>query len=1077
MASDASPDFIFDQDIYYRPAANYYGYYRTGIESSSEWDDHNSFLGLDGQDHHYLAESLPYVYFTPSYGYAQSDYNPYNPFIPGAVVGVDSPFIGTQQHFTSRTYQQPVSSTPYVPIILQSTSGIVPNDTSDPLLVSPFATVSSKCDIEGAKCPLPQAPAGKAITSQRVALGNSLSETSSQQFHAPNNLSQGQVDSMPPSKQSATHGSMLPGNLPHVTQSQDRNSSGSVQATDDFLCGRVSPAQNSLIVDMSASSALKKFGSNVCKWSTIDKFRTCFQSNGFSYNGRGSSSMLNEQDWGHRTNKGRGQWTSITVKSYTTKVAVSDSQGNIIVNADQYNRDDFPVEYPDAKFFVIKSYSEDDVHRSIKYNTWSSTPSGNRRLDSAYEDAQELSAGKRKQCPVFLFFSVNASGKFCGVSEMTGPVDFHKDMNFWQKDKWTGSFPVRWHIIKDVPNSSFSHIILENNEKKPVTHSRDTQESQDRNSSGSVQATDDFLCGRVSPAQNSLIVDMSASSALKKFGSNVCKWSTIDKFRTCFQSNGFSYNGRGSSSMLNEQDWGHRTNKGRGQWTSITVKSYTTKVAVSDSQGNIIVNADQYNRDDFPVEYPDAKFFVIKSYSEDDVHRSIKYNTWSSTPSGNRRLDSAYEDAQELSACPVFLFFSVNASGKFCGVSEMTGPVDFHKDMNFWQKDKWTGSFPVRWHIIKDVPNSSFSHIILENNEKKPVTHSRDTQEIPYIPGIVMLKIFKSGPLKGSILDDFIHYEEQERVAREERSRLLRRTYNSSLFVPSFASTNICSGSANQPPAADDIQQDDIVTQFMKMDEEPVDNEIPKNDEVQMSRTVNQPLNVDGKQPIGLVKQHLTADGKDDKQPTSTVDQPRKLGGKQPDVTANELPKLNGKQLPDLADQPLTAVEKQQNSTVGCSPKADARQVNCAVSQSLKADKKQPNDGKPSDSTVSQPLKTVGKRLNGIVHHPRTTVGSPSKPDDLKIAGNMALTNEQVYLKLDAKPKPTVNPSVSGPIMRISSLSTNSKRNEGDCSNAAADFVTVGSVHIKVKDLGESSLLTFGTVPVDQQGPKLNKKS
>ena len=50
--------------------------------------------------------------------------------------------------------------------------------------------------------------------------------------------------------------------------------------------------------------------------------------------------------------------------------------------------------------------------------------------------------------------------------------------------------------------------------------------------------------------------------------------------------------------------------------------------------------------------------------------------------------------------------------------------------MNFWQQDKWNGFFSVKWHIIKDVPNPQFRHIILENNENKPVTNSRDTQEI-----------------------------------------------------------------------------------------------------------------------------------------------------------------------------------------------------------------------------------------------------------------------------------------------------------------------------------------------------------
>ena len=79
-----------------------------------------------------------------------------------------------------------------------------------------------------------------------------------------------------------------------------------------------------------------------------------------------------------------------------------------------------------------------------------------------------------------------------------------------------------------------------------------------------------------------------------------------------------------------------------------------------------------------------------------------------------------------LSYCVV----QVNASGQFCGVAEMIGRVDFNKNMDFWQQDKWNGYFPVKWHIIKDVPNPQLRHIILENNDKKPVTNSRDTQEV-----------------------------------------------------------------------------------------------------------------------------------------------------------------------------------------------------------------------------------------------------------------------------------------------------------------------------------------------------------
>lgn len=60
----------------------------------------------------------------------------------------------------------------------------------------------------------------------------------------------------------------------------------------------------------------------------------------------------------------------------------------------------------------------------------------------------------------------------------------------------------------------------------------------------------------------------------------------------------------------------------------------------------------------------------------------------------------------------------------------MTGRVDFNKSMDFWQQDKWNGYFSVKWHIIKDVPNPQLRHIILENNDHKPVTNSRDTQEV-----------------------------------------------------------------------------------------------------------------------------------------------------------------------------------------------------------------------------------------------------------------------------------------------------------------------------------------------------------
>ena len=51
-----------------------------------------------------------------------------------------------------------------------------------------------------------------------------------------------------------------------------------------------------------------------------------------------------------------------------------------------------------------------------------------------------------------------------------------------------------------------------------------------------------------------------------------------------------------------------------------------------------------YNPKEFDLTAKNARFFVIKSYSEDDIHRSIKYEIWCSTEHGNKRLDSAFRE-------------------------------------------------------------------------------------------------------------------------------------------------------------------------------------------------------------------------------------------------------------------------------------------------------------------------------------------------------------------------------------------------------------------------------------------------
>merc|ERR1711953_509317 len=169
----------------------------------------------------------------------------------------------------------------------------------------------------------------------------------------------------------------------------------------------------------------------------------------------------------------------------------------------------------------------------------------------------------------------------------------------------------------------------------------------------------------------------------------------------------------------------------------------------------------EYNPKSFDMSPKNARFFVIKSFSEDDIHRSIKYEIWCSTDHGNKRLDAAYK--AQNGAGPIFLFFSVNGSGHFCGMAEMLSGVDYsNTGSTVWVQDKFKGQFKVKWIYVKDVPNSQLRHIRLENNENKPVTNSRDTQEVPPEKGRAVLKIIHSYKHATSIFDDFIHYEKRQ---------------------------------------------------------------------------------------------------------------------------------------------------------------------------------------------------------------------------------------------------------------------------------------------------------------------------
>ena len=121
-----------------------------------------------------------------------------------------------------------------------------------------------------------------------------------------------------------------------------------------------------------------------------------------------------------------------------------------------------------------------------------------------------------------------------------------------------------------------------------------------------------------------------------------------------------------------------------------------------------------------------SKFFIIKSFSEEDVHKSIKYSVW------------------------------------FLGLARMKSICDFNKSFELWTQDgKWMGLFDVEWLFIKDVPFKEFKdiNITMKDGEIKPVSNSRDTQEIPFEQAKIMIEKIAKYQNSNTILEHFEFYD------------------------------------------------------------------------------------------------------------------------------------------------------------------------------------------------------------------------------------------------------------------------------------------------------------------------------
>ena len=196
------------------------------------------------------------------------------------------------------------------------------------------------------------------------------------------------------------------------------------------------------------------------------------------------------------------------------------------------------------------------------------------------------------------------------------------------------------------------------------------------------------------------------------------------------------------------------------------------------------------------MERANTCFLMIKSHQSYDVQMGINAGVWSSTVNGNKELQAAYHEFVTLRGGNVYLFFSVNKSGHICAFGELVSQkIDSVPDI-WLEKQKYTGSFLVRFILVKDVPMNNFLHLC--NAEGLPMKRCRDTDEIGFDEGLFMVNTCLSHFPCSSMLKDSKQVDFKY-LQNEAESLYVKRLEESKISVQEEFKTSVKSASYHTP--------------------------------------------------------------------------------------------------------------------------------------------------------------------------------------------------------------------------------------------------------------------------------------
>lgn len=249
----------------------------------------------------------------------------------------------------------------------------------------------------------------------------------------------------------------------------------------------------------------------------------------------------------------------------------------------------------------------------------------------------------------------------------------------------------------------------------------------------------------------------------------------------------------------------------QGNTKDIVIDPYTAQLLIMRSEMYIVYNYpnlvsinQKIITENFNEMIPDdSAVFIIKSFTEEDIHKSIKYSVWSSTNYGNTKLNNEFKQR------PVFLIFSAYKTNQFTGLARMKSEVNFKNVFPLWARENWRGTFEIEWLLIKDVPFREFRNVKCEQREKKvngeynfinysskSLTNSPDCQKLNTQEGKEIISIMCNYQNRNSILEHFEYYD--TRQANYERALQVKIGKNQGYGISTYSSNSNYNNNENR---------------------------------------------------------------------------------------------------------------------------------------------------------------------------------------------------------------------------------------------------------------------------------------